>query len=202
MDFNLKILFSLSLSLLILMNPFGNVPLFLSLMKGIAVKRQKQIIIRELLIALIIIILFYYIGGVLLDFLNITLDILQIAGGVILFLLSLKMLFPPEQEIEKTATEFKKITEPLVVPLAIPLVAGPAVLSAVMLYSNQVSSILMFVAIILAWLITLCILLFSSNLSKWLGDRGLVAIERLMGFILVLIATQMFLSGIKNFMKS
>ncbi|NGX32987.1 MAG: hypothetical protein K1060chlam4_01046, partial [Candidatus Anoxychlamydiales bacterium] len=167
---------------------------------GIPRKRQKQIVFRELLIALFIIIVFNYIGVWLLKFLNVTQEIVQIAGGVILFLLSLKMLFPKEKkEIE---AELKKITEPFIVPLAIPLIAGPAVLAAVMVYSPQIPNVLMVGAIFIAWLATLLILLLSAHLSSWMGGRGLMALERLMGFIMVLIAIQMFLSGLKTFMKT
>ncbi|NGX33703.1 MAG: hypothetical protein K1060chlam1_00043 [Candidatus Anoxychlamydiales bacterium] len=196
----LQSLFSLSLSLFIVLNAFGNIPLFLSLLKGIPRKRQKQIVFRELLIALVIIIVFNYIGVWLLKFLNVTQEIVQIAGGVILFLLSLKMLFPKEKtKIEK---ELKKITEPFIVPLAIPLIAGPAVLAAVMVYSPQIPNVIMIGAIFIAWAATLIILVLSAHLSDWVGDRGLIAIERLMGFIMVLIAIQMFLTGLKIFMKT
>ncbi|NGX48944.1 MAG: hypothetical protein K940chlam5_00539 [Candidatus Anoxychlamydiales bacterium] len=199
MAHQIQLLLSLSLSLFIVLNAFGNIPLFLSLLKGIPRKRQKQIVFRELLIALFIIIVFNYIGVWLLKFLNVTQEIVQIAGGVILFLLSLKMLFPKEKkEIE---AELKKITEPFIVPLAIPLIAGPAVLAAVMVYSPQIPNVLMVGAIFIAWLATLLILLLSAHLSSWMGGRGLMALERLMGFIMVLIAIQMFLSGLKTFMK-
>ncbi|NGX44577.1 MAG: hypothetical protein KR126chlam5_01084 [Candidatus Anoxychlamydiales bacterium] len=200
MAHQIQLLLSLSLSLFIVLNAFGNIPLFLSLLKGIPRKRQKQIVFRELLIALFIIIIFNYIGVWLLKFLNVTQEIVQIAGGVILFLLSLKMLFPKEKkEIE---AELKKITEPFIVPLAIPLVAGPAVLAAVMVYSPQIPNVLMIGAIFIAWLATLLILLLSAHLSSWMGGRGLIALERLMGFIMVLIAIQMFLSGLKTFMQT
>ena len=181
------------------MDAFGNIPLFLSLLKGIPKKRHKKIVLRELIIALFVIILFNYIGVWLLGFLNITQSIVQIGGGTILFLLSLKMLFPTEKT--KYEAELQKITEPFIVPLAIPLVAGPAVLAAVMLYSPQIPNIIMIGAIILSWSATLIVLLISAHLSEWLKDRGLIAIERLMGFIMVLIAIQMFLSGLKTFMR-
>lgn len=196
----LQSLFSLALSLFIVLNAFGNIPLFLSLLKGIPRKRQKQIVIRELLIALFIIIVFNYIGVWLLKFLNVTQEIVQIAGGVVLFLLSLKMLFPKEKT--KIEEELKKITEPFIVPLAIPLIAGPAVLAAVMVYSPQIHGVIMIGAIFIAWFATLLILVLSAHLSDWVGERGLVAVERLMGFIMVLIAIQMFLSGLKTFMKT
>jgi multiple antibiotic resistance protein len=198
----LKTFFSLALSLFILMNAIGNTTLFLSVLKGIPPKRQKQIVLRELIIALVVIILFNYIGAALLKFLNVTQEILQVAGGIILFLLSLKMLFPsPEQEIKDLEREFKKVIEPFVVPLAIPLVAGPAVLAAVMLYSNQFSDLMMISSIVIAWVASLGILILSPLLSKWLGERGLIAVERLMGFIMVLISLQMFFTGIKTFMR-
>lgn len=200
MAMQIQLLFSLSLSLFIVLDAFGNIPLFLSLLKGIPRKRQKQIVFRELLIALFIIIIFNYIGVWLLKFLNVTQEIVQIGGGVVLFLLSLKMLFPREKT--KIEEELKKITEPFIVPLAIPLVAGPAVLSAVMVYSPQIPNVIMIGAIFIAWLATLIILVLSAHLSDWIGDRGLIAIERLMGFIMVLIAIQMFLSGLKTFMKA
>ncbi|NGX63987.1 MAG: hypothetical protein KR126chlam6_01410 [Candidatus Anoxychlamydiales bacterium] len=195
----IKTLFSISISLFIVMDAFGNIPLFLSLLKGIPKKRHKKIVLRELIIALFVIILFNYIGVWLLGFLNITQSIVQIGGGTILFLLSLKMLFPTEKT--KYEAELQKITEPFIVPLAIPLVAGPAVLAAVMLYSPQIPNIIMIGAIILSWSATLIVLLISAHLSEWLKDRGLIAIERLMGFIMVLIAIQMFLSGLKTFMR-
>lgn len=202
MTFHIKTLFSISLSLIILMNSFGNIPLFLSLLKGIPKKRQKQIVLRELIIALIIIITFTFIGDILLSFLNITEDIVPIAGGIVLFLLSLNMLFPKEKEKKVVGQELEKITEPFIVPLAIPLVAGPAVLAAVILYSHQFSSAEIIGSIIIAWVFTLVILLISANLSEWLKERGIIAIERIMGFIMVLISLQMLLTGLKAFMKA
>ncbi|MBN2479796.1 MAG: NAAT family transporter [Parachlamydiales bacterium] len=193
----------IAISLFIVMNPIGSSSLFLSLLKGIPKKRQLQIVFRELLIALFVIIIFNYIGQILLSFLNITQEVVQVAGGVVLFLLSIKMLFPPPEEAKHTEeAELKKIKEPFIVPLAIPLIAGPAVLAMVMLFSQQQpSNVIMIGAIFISWLASLIILLLSAQLSEWLGERGILATERLMGFIMVLISIQMFLSGIKTFMK-
>ncbi len=199
---NLRSMFSVALSIFIVMNAIGSASIFLFFLKGIPVKRQKQIVFRELLIALFIIILFYFIGNVLLNFLNITENIVQISGGVILFLLSLKMLFPPEKAHHVEVVELQKIKEPLIVPLAIPLIAGPAVLATVMLYSQQQTMFVMLGAISIAWLVSLVILILSSIISEKLGENGITAVERLMGFIMVLIAMQMFLSGVKDFLKS
>jgi MarC family membrane protein len=199
MVLKIKTIFSVAFSLFIILDAFGNIPLFLSLLKGIPRKRQTQIVIRELLIALFIIILFNYIGAWILDFLNLTQEIVQIAGGIILFLLSLRMLFPKEKA--KQEQEYEKITEPFIVPLAIPLLAGPAVLAAVILYSTQYDNIVMISAIVISWLATLLILVLSSFLTEILKNKGLIALERLMGFIMVLIASQMFLTGLKTFMR-
>ncbi|NGX56260.1 MAG: hypothetical protein K1060chlam5_00498 [Candidatus Anoxychlamydiales bacterium] len=200
MESFLRDMFSTALSIFIVMNSFGNISLFLSLLKGIPAKRKKQIVLRELLIAFFVIIVFNFIGGIFLSFLHITQDSVQIAGGVVLFLLSLKMLFPPEKKEEEK--ELKKITEPFIVPLAIPIVAGPAVLATVMLYSHQMPTTIMLGAISLAWGFSLFILIMSAHLSDWMGEKGTMAIERLMGFVMVMISIQMFLTGLKTFMKS
>ena len=193
-------MFTISLSLFLLMNPFGNVPYYISTLKGIPPKRQEQIIVRELLIALFVMILFVFIGKVLLSWLNITQATVQIAGGIVLFLISLKMVFPSKED--ETNKDLLKITEPFIVPLAIPLVAGPSILSAVILYSNQVNNWIMIGSIAIAWIVLSTILFFCSWLTKAIGERGIVAVERLMGLIMVMIAIQMFLGGVSIFMNN
>ncbi|MGE5196496.1 MAG: MarC family protein, partial [Anaerolineae bacterium] len=133
-------------------------------------------------------------GDFLLRLLNIKHYTVMIAGGMILFLIALKMIFPTRKDPD---IEFAEEKEPLIVPLAIPLVAGPAVLATVMLYSRQhVSYFLMISAIIIAWGASTVILLASSWLKNLLGSRGLTACERLMGLIIVLLAVEMFLQGV------
>ena len=192
-------LFSIALSLFLLMDPIGNVPLYISFLKGIPPERQRKIIVRELLIALGIIILFAFLGEGLMNFLNVREDTVQIAGGIILFLLCLKMIFPvPHDPNESLPHE----TEPFIVPLAVPLVAGPGVLAAVMIYAKQENNEwVMLGAILIAWIFSLVILLASSLLKKFLGWRGIIALERLMGLILTLISIQMLLSGISSFVQ-
>ena len=190
-------LFSISFSLFLLMNPFGNIPLYISLLKGIPPIRQRQIIVREMLIALFVMIIFIFIGKVLLQFLQISQATVMLSGGMILFLISLKMVFPPEEK--KSEKDLAKITEPFIVPLAIPLVAGPTILSAVILYSHQANNFIMIGAISIAWAFVFLLLYFSPFLTKSLGERGITAIERLAGLIMVMIAIQMFLGGIALF---
>lgn len=189
---------SMSFSLFLLMDSLGNVPLYIAILKNFSVKRQRKIIFRELLIALGIILLFAVIGEVFLSFLNVKQYTISIAGGIILFLISLKMIFPqPHEPTERVEKE----KEPFIVPLATPFVAGPAVLAAVMLYSKQESAFITISSICISWLLTTVILIASSKLQKLLGQRGLIACERLMGLILTLLAVQMFLQGIAIYVE-
>jgi len=191
-------LFSVAFSLFLLMDSIGNIPLYISFLKGVDPKRQRYVIMREMLIALFIIILFNFVGTGLMHFLNIRQSTIQIAGGIILFLLCLKMIFPPPHDAHDTVPHD---TEPLIVPLAIPLIAGPAVLAAVIIYSEQLSDLVMIGAIFIAWVASLLILLASSFLKNFLGWRGIMAMERLMGLIMILISVQMFLSGLTAFVQ-
>ena len=192
---------SMAFALFLLMDPIGNVPIFVSVLKDIDPSRQRKIIMRELIIALFIIIVFNFLGDVLLDFLNVQMPTILISGGIILFLIALKMIFPGRRDPDVDISPEK---EPFIVPLATPLVAGPAVLAAVMLYSGQhkTDMVITVGAIAIAWAASTLILLSSSLWKKLLGWRGLVACERLMGLILTLIAVQMFLEGTQMFLKN
>jgi multiple antibiotic resistance protein len=188
---------SMAFSLFLLMDSIGNIPLFLAILKDIPRKRQTQIILRELVIALVVMVLFNYLGDFLLNALQVTQYSVLISGGIILFLIALKMIFPVKSESEAATTGEK---EPFIVPLAIPLVAGPAVLAAIILYSRQESGTI--IAIIAAWIVTTLILLSSTFLNKILGRRGILACERLMGLILTMVAIQMFLEGLAQFLTA
>ena len=190
---------AMAFSLFLLMDSIGNIPLFISILKGIPRKRQLQIIFREMLIALAIMILFNFLGDHLLDALQVTQYTVLISGGIILFLIALKMIFPVKESEHAPATD----KEPFIVPLAVPLVAGPAVLAAIILYSGQETGALSSVlAIIAAWTVTTLILLSSTFLNKIMGTRGIAACERLMGLVLTMIAIQMFLEGLAQFLSA
>lgn len=179
------------------MDSIGNIPLYLSLLKNLNGKRQRFVIFRELLIALVVIVIFMFVGDWLMTFLQIDAGTIQIAGGIILFLICLKMIFPSKNDPQEKSP---KGEEPLVVPLAVPFIAGPAVLAAVIIFSKEhIDHWIMIGAIFIAWVASLIILLASSYLHTLLGWRGLTAIERLMGLILILIAVQMFMNGVRGF---
>ena len=192
---------SLAFALFLLMDPLGNVPLFLSVLKDFPVKKQRKIILRELCIALGIIIAFYFVGNFLLELIDVKPHTILIAGGIILFLIAIKMIFP--NPIDHKATGLPHTKDPFIVPLAIPFLAGPTVLAAVMLYSSQdIPTFVAVTAIIIAWIVSAVILLSSSLLKRVFGEKGLTAFEKLMGLILILIAIEMFLKGIALFVST
>jgi len=183
-------IFSLAFSLFLLMDSFGNIPIYLSVLKNIDKKRRQRIIFREMIISLFLIIIFALFGNTFFSFLGISTKSMHLCGGIILFIIGLNMIFPKQEEA------FKFTGEPLIFPLAVPLVAGPAVLAAVMIYGNkEVAYHILFASIFIAWLATTIILLAAGKLSSWIDPRGLQAIERLMGLILIMIAIEMLLKG-------
>ena len=176
----------------LVIDPFGNVPFFVSALDKVAPERRRLVVIRELLIAYVVMVVFLFFGDPLLRILGISNPALTIAGGVILFLIALRMVFPirgrEAEDIEG---------EPLIVPLAIPYVAGPSVLAMeLLLMSDEPGQWpTWLLAITVAWAASSVIVVFGSQIVERLGRRGLIAIERLMGMILVAIAIQMFLTG-------
>ena len=179
--------------LFLVIDPFGNVPFFVSALKDVDAERRRRVIIRELLIAYAVMVLFLFAGKPFLKILGISGPALTIAGGVILFLIALRMVFPRRGQSAQEEIE----GEPFIVPLAIPYVAGPSVLAVEMLLmSNDPSRWpIWLLAVTAAWAVTSVVVFFGSQVAERLGPRGLIAIERLMGMILVAIAIQMFLTG-------
>ncbi|CAN5119501.1 MarC family protein [soil metagenome] len=193
-------LLSAALLLFLVMDPFGNVPLFLSVLQPVAPERRRRVIARELLIALAFLLLFLFGGRYLLDAIDISEATLTVAGGVILFLIALRMVFPAAGGSFAADVEGAE-DEPLLVPLAIPFVAGPSALAAVLfiMSSDPTRWPEWLAAVVLAWGVTCAVLLLSVDLARILKRRGLVAIERLMGMVLTAIATKMVLTGIGDF---
>lgn len=186
------------ITLALVMDGFGNIPLFIAALKKVAPERRKAVLVRELGIALLIMVAFLFLGKWFLKAFGIQEYSLSIAGGIILFIISVKLVFGGEEETKSDPKE----DEPFVVPLAIPLVAGPAALSMVMITAAQQSNKLITLgAVIVASLINSVILMASFPISNLLGKRGLTAIERLTGMILILMSVDMIMGGISMFMK-
>lgn len=198
MDFPI---FTVAFSLFLLMDPIGNIPLFIVILKNMDRKKQQKIILREALIALGIICAFTFLGDALMDILHISHETIYLSGGIVLFLLAIRMVFPPPGGL--TGALMPGEEEPFVFPLAVPLLAGPSVLAAVMIYSGQDMPMLyLLLSVAIAWLSSTCILLLAPTITKWIGRRGINAIERLMGLILILIALQMFLEGMTIYLET
>ncbi|MCW5197155.1 YhgN family NAAT transporter [Buchnera aphidicola] len=190
---------STTILLILIMDPLGNLPIFMSVLKHLHPKRRVIVLMREMIIALIIMVLFLLVGEKTLSLLDLKSETVSISGGIILFLIAIKMIFPNMKENEELMNQ----SEPFLVPLAIPLVAGPSLLATLMLlshqYSHQVSSLL--ISLLLAWGSTMMILLSSGTFLKFLGTNGVHALERLMGLILIMLSTQMFLDGMTAWFK-
>ncbi|TAA45621.1 MarC family protein [Pseudoxanthomonas winnipegensis] len=189
---------SAALLLFLILDPLGNIPVFLSVLRPLPPQRQRIVLIRELLIALAVLMGFLWGGKYFLELMHLRQESVQIAGGIVLFLIGIRMIFPrPEGLMGEIPGG-----EPFIVPLAIPLVAGPSGMAAVMLMgSNEPERLLGWsLALGLAWLATAVILFSATLVYKWLGMRALTAIERLMGMLLVAISVQMLLDGIGTYL--
>ena len=185
--------------LFLVMDPLGNIPIFLSVLEDVAPERRTRVLIRELLLAFVVLVLFLFFGQYVLGFLQLSQHSIRIAGGIILFLIALKMVFP----VKRSAHEVEEIQgEPLLVPLAIPMVAGPSAMAIVMLMATNNPDRMMdwLLALFAAWLLSSLILVSANGLKRFLGQRGLIAMERLMGMLLIALAVQMLLEGISAYL--
>jgi len=191
---------SAAILLFLIMDPFGNMVTFNSLLGGVQPRRRVIVILRESLIAFAILLLFLFTGRWVLAFLGLQSSTLSISGGIILFLIALGMVFPRKSVMAPEPGELEG--EPLIVPLAIPLIAGPSSIAALLLMASKEPDKMgqWALALTLAWLTATAILAASVPLFRFLGRRGSAAIERLMGMLLVMIAVQMFLDGIKSYL--
>lgn len=188
---------SAALLLFLVMDPLGNIPLFMTTLKKVDESRRRKVVLRELFIALAALVGFLFLGQYILKALDLSQTALTTAGGIILMLIAIKMIFPSsnsslQQEIEG---------EPFIVPLAIPYVAGPsAMATALLLMSRDPSRWLdWLIAVLLAWFVSAVIIYCGSYFSRFLGDKGLIAVERLMGMLLITVSVQMLLTGIAEF---
>lgn len=189
---------SATILLILITDPIGNIPIFANALKHVAPERRARVILREVLIAFVLLLTFMFIGESFLRVMSLSQLSLQIGGGVILFLIALRMIFPPpETDTQET------LAEPLIVPLAIPAIAGPSALATVLLLVAQAPEKR------LDWIAALCVtmsvsavvLVLAERIQRVAGDRFVVALERLMGLVLVAVSIEMLLRGIRIFIK-
>ncbi|KRG62685.1 membrane protein [Stenotrophomonas humi] len=191
---------SAALMLFLILDPLGNIPVFLSLLKPLTPRRQRVVLIRELLIALVVLMGFLWGGRYALELMHLRQESVAIAGGIVLFLIGIRMIFPRPEGLMGAVPD----GEPFIVPMAIPLVAGPSGMAAVMLMGSNEPHRLgdWSLALLLAWGATAAILMSAPLLYRLLGSRALIALERLMGMLLVAISVQMLLDGLTAYLAS
>ena len=190
---------SAAVLLFLVMDPLGNVPFFLTELKRVRADRRRLVVVRELLIALAMLVIFLFTGGLLLDLLRISSTALTVAGGVILLLIALRMIFPTRD----SSLQEEDSGEPFSDPLAIPYLAGPSALATELLIINQDPTRWpeWLGAVLLAWFGTAIIVYFATDLGRLLGEKVLIAVERLMGMVLVAVAIQMLLTGLDLYFR-
>ncbi len=189
-----------ALLLFLVVDPFGNLPFVLAVLGNVSVSRYRRALTREILLALLVLLLFALAGRQMLGYLNIEQSSLSVAGGVILFLISLKMIFKSSAEI----FEGQYRDDPVLVPIAVPSLAGPSAITAVMLLRTQqempVGHLLLALALVFA--VTWVIFMLGRRISNFLGPRGISAMEKFMGLLLNLVAVNMLMQGIREFLQA
>ncbi len=188
----------IALALFLVANPIGNAPVFVSLVKNFTFERQKVILFRESIFSFMLALFYLFVGKAFFDIIQIKPYAISLAGGTVLLLIALSMIFP------KTPTNGSDRIpqEPFIVPIAIPLISGGGVLSTIMYFSAKEQNMpKMFFACLIAYVGVTAVVVSSAYLQKLLGKRGLIALEQLMGMILALISTEIFVKGFTMFLK-
>ncbi len=189
---------SATILLILITDPLGNIPLFISCLRGVSPKRRTIVILREVAIAFAILLVFMVVGDGFLRMMSLTDQSLRIGGGIVLFLIALRMVFPHPDGPFGGDT---RGGEPLIVPLAIPALAGPSALATVMLLTSQAPGKMFewIGALTVTMIVCAIVLMLAERIQAWLGERAMMAFERLMGLVLVAISVEMMLGGIRSF---
>ena len=191
---------SATILLLLITGPIGNIPVFASALAHVQPQRRPWVIVREVFIAFLLLLAFMFLGEGFLRVMNLSAMSLQLGGGVILFLIALRMVFPPPLTKE-TAPD--QIGEPLIVPLAVPAIAGPSALATVLLLVSQAPDRRWewIAALCVTMIVCAVVLVLAERIQRIAGDRFVKALERLMGLVLVALSIEMMLRGIQVFAK-
>jgi MarC family membrane protein len=188
---------SATVLLILITDPLGNIPLFINCLRGVTPHRRAIVILREVAIAFGILLAFMLVGDRFLRMMSLTDLSLRIGGGIVLFLIALRMIFPHPDGL----TGATRGGEPVIVPLAIPALAGPSALATVMLLTSQAPGKMMewVAALTVTMIVCAIVLVLAERIQQWLGEATVTAFERLMGLVLVAISVEMMLAGIKTF---
>lgn len=192
--------FQLALIFFIVTNPIGNCPTIIALIKDHTIREQQKILFREAIFAMIIALFFLFLGEIFLSTLKIARYSLTFSGGILLLLVAIKMIFSRSPEDGKNEAPKQ---DPFIVPIATPLLSGAGLMTMIMLYSKQEANDLkIFFAILIAWIGVTGVMVTAPYLQIFLGKRGLLALEQLMGMILAMIATEMIVNGSTMFLNA
>lgn len=188
---------SATILLILITDPVGNIPIFANALRTVAPARRPRVIVREVAIAFALLLAFMFGGDAFLRVMGLSPLALQIGGGVILFLIALRMIFPPPVQAESAADG----AEPLIVPLAVPAIAGPSALATVLLLVSQAPEkrLEWVAALALTMVVCAAVLVLAERIQRWVGERFVIALERLMGLVLVALAIEMLLRGVHTF---
>ncbi len=186
------------ITLFLVLDPFGNAPVFHPILQRVPAERRGRVLVRELLIAYGILLFFLIAGDAILSFLGIRSETLSVSGGILLFLIALGMVFPAKSVLVESGDD-----EPFIVPLAVPMIAGPSAIALLLLLSSKHPGSLWLGigAVTAAWAATAIILMLSPVILDRIGRKGAQAMERLMGLVLILISVQMFIDGLGGVMQ-
>ncbi|WP_428424240.1 MarC family protein [Methylibium sp.] len=184
--------------LLLVLDPFGSLPVFISVLKGVPPQRRTRVAIREVVIAFGVLLAFMFAGQGFLNLMHLSERSLEVAGGVILLIIAIRMIFTSGSQIYASDGGAR---EPFIFPLAVPLLAGPSAMATVLLLaSRQPQQLMQWVgAVSAAMLVCGVVLLAADRIRKLLGHSMVSAIEKLMGLVLTAVAVEMILAGLKRY---
>jgi small neutral amino acid transporter SnatA (MarC family) len=190
-------LLSATVLLILVTDPFGNVPLVVAALREVPRERRLKVVVRECLIAYLLLLVFLFGGKSFLELMHLSETSVSIAGGVILFLIALRMVFPSAGGVFGDGGT----GEPFIVPLAIPAIAGPSALATVMLLASRSPGSLgmLVIAVSITMAVGVVVLASADRVQRVIGEHGVLALERLMGLVLTALAVEMLLSGIRSF---
>ncbi len=192
---------SATILLVLITDPLGNIPFFISALRHVKAERKRVVVVRECLIAFAALLLFLLAGRPILRVLHLSEDALRVSGGVVLLLIAIRMIFP--EHGARLGEDDAEDREPFIVPVAIPLIAGPSAMATVLLMSTPDPARMLSLAGSLTVTIAITALVFvsSTRIQKVLGEQAITALERLMGLVLTAIAVEMLLGGVASYIR-
>jgi multiple antibiotic resistance protein len=200
--------FSYFITMFVIIDPVGVIPIFVSLTYGVSKRFKKILAYRAVYSSIIIVLIFAFLGSYMLKIFGIDISAFKVAGGIVLFILSMEMLLVSDKVTKVSKDEKDDLRERLleeqgvwIVPLAIPALTGPVTMSSIIIFSSQstlVERFLLIIACIISLVIAYYLMVFSDKIISRMGIAGINATSRIMGIILLSIAIKICLTGLKE----